>query len=399
MTPSARLLLALLIAIGAVSNSAYAGEWSGYVGLEARQFIEDPLYSEQKKHNQSLVFAPEFYQQWQDGRFSLTFSPYMRQDSSDEQRSHADVRELLWLMVGDDWELRAGMGRLFWGVTESQHLVDIVNQTDLVEDIDGEQKLGQPLINLSLIRDWGTLDLFLLPGFRERTFPGSDGRLRQPLVVDVDQAGYESSAGDQHVDVALRWFQSFGDWDVGLSGFDGTSRDPLFSTGLNGAGQPVLIPYYEQISQFGLDVQLTREGWLWKLEAIRRESTSTDYRALTGGTEYTFYAIMDSDVDLGVIVEYLYDSRDDLATTPFEDDVMLGARFAWNNVQSTELLAGVIADLDSPAKALNIEASTRIGDSWKLSGRLRGFAGLDAGDLYYPLRDDGYLQLELARYF
>ena len=180
------------------------GEWSGYVGLEARYFVDDPLYVGQQYNNQSVVFAPEYYRQWQDSRFSLTFRPFLRQDSSDDQRSHVDVRELLWLMVGDNWELRAGLGHLFWGVTESQHLVDIVNQSDSVEDMDGEQKLGQPLIDLSLIRDWGTLDLLLLPGFRERTFPGSDGRLRTALTVDVDQVGYEADAGDQRVDVALR---------------------------------------------------------------------------------------------------------------------------------------------------------------------------------------------------
>ena len=161
----------------------------------------------------------------------------------------------------------------------------------------------------------------------------------------------------------------------------------------------MLIPYYEQMRQLGLDVQLTREGWLWKLEAILRDSTSADYQALTGGAEYTFYGLTESGIDLGVIVEYLYDSRKDLATTPFEDDLMLGLRFAWNNVQSTELLAGVIADRDTPARSLNVEASTRIGSQWKLSGRLRGFVGLDSADLLYYLQNDGYLQLELARYF
>jgi len=54
----------------------------------------------------------------------------------------------------------------FWGVTEFQHLVDIINQTDLVENIDTEDKLGQPMINLALINDWGTVDLFIMPYFR-----------------------------------------------------------------------------------------------------------------------------------------------------------------------------------------------------------------------------------------
>jgi hypothetical protein len=73
------------------------------------------------------------------------------------------VRELVWLKVSDTWELRAGTSKVFWGVAESQQLADNINQTDLVEDIDQEDKLGQPLVNLSLVRDWGNLDLFVLP--------------------------------------------------------------------------------------------------------------------------------------------------------------------------------------------------------------------------------------------
>ena len=41
-----------------------------------------------------------------------------------------------------DWSLSIGLGKVFWGVTEFNHLVDVINQTDLVEGIDGEAKLG-----------------------------------------------------------------------------------------------------------------------------------------------------------------------------------------------------------------------------------------------------------------
>ena len=60
--------------------------------------------------------------------------------------------------VFDGAELRAGIGRVFWGVTESYHLVDVINQTDLVENVDRKDKLGQPLVNFTLVRDWGALE-------------------------------------------------------------------------------------------------------------------------------------------------------------------------------------------------------------------------------------------------
>ena len=58
--------------------------------------------------------------------------------------------------------------------------------------------------NLALINDWGTVDLFLLPYFRERTFPGINGRLRSQPRVDSDQALYESSDKEKHLDYAVK---------------------------------------------------------------------------------------------------------------------------------------------------------------------------------------------------
>ena len=82
-----------------------------------------------------------------------------------------------------DWELRLGIGKVFWGVTESRHLVDTINQSDGVEDIDGEAKLAQPMATLSWIRDWGVVELLVLPYFRERTFAGVEGRPRQGALL------------------------------------------------------------------------------------------------------------------------------------------------------------------------------------------------------------------------
>ena len=131
--------------------------------------------------------------------------PYLRWDEKDDQRSLVDLQEAYWALEGDDYELLVGANTVFWGVTESVHLVDIINQTDAAGDIDGEDKLGQPMVNLALQRDWGELSAFVMPYFRERTFPGIDGRLRTPLPIDTDRPVYESSGGQNHVDVALRY--------------------------------------------------------------------------------------------------------------------------------------------------------------------------------------------------
>lgn len=376
------------------------GKWSGYVAVESRAFLQDALFPEQDNTQFSLALQPEFYKKWDNGKQSFTFVPFYRKDQRDEQRTHFDIREMTWLKVGKAHEWRVGIRKVFWGVTESQHLVDIINQTDLVENPDGEDKLGQPMINLALMRDWGTLDLFVLPGSRERTFPGINGRLRFPLRVDTSQAQYESGSKWRHIDLAARWALTAGNWDIGLSHFYGTSRDPQFSFGLDSTGKPVLIPYYALINQTGLDVQMAMGSLLWKLEAIYRSGFGPkNYVAATAGLEYTLSGIFGSGMDLGLLTEYLYDERGNQATTPFQDDVMAGLRLAVNDVQSTEVLMGVIFDRTTSARFLNLEASRRLGDNWKLNMEARAYSGLPPTNILYGFRNDDYLQIELARFF
>ena len=365
-------------------------ELTGQVFLEGRAFPGGAVGG-LAAGNGSIAIEPEWRVEWGDGRQSLTVVPFLRLDQHDRERSHADIRELTWDLVGDTWEIRAGVRKVFWGVTESTHLVDIVNQTDLVEDLDGEDKLGQPMVNAALIRDWGTIDLFMLLGFRERRFFGGEGRPGLPFPVDVDQAQFESRRGRKRIDWASRWSHAVGAFDLGVSYFHGTSRDPRFQPSASGNS---FVPVYDIIDQAGLDLQMTSGGWLWKLEAINRAGQGDRYAAATAGFEYTFGNIATSGIDLGILTEYAFDERDALALTPLENDIFVGTRLALNDVQSTQILAGAAVDHKSGASFLIVEASRRIGDRWTLDVEMRGFVNVPPDDLFlFGIRDDDYVQV------
>lgn len=372
---------------------------SGFLAVEGRSFFHQGLAQEQDNYSGSVVFEPEFATHWGKDNNWFVFTPFLRLDSQDDERTHFDIRELSWIYVSDSWELRAGIRKVFWGVTESQHLVDIINQTDLVENIDGEDKLGQPMVNLALIQDWGTVDLFILPGFRERTFPGVDGRLRFNPRVEPDRAVFESSAEEHHIDFALRWSGFFGNWDVGISHFHGTSRDPRFGVDASDPQDIVLFPIYDQIDQTGLDLQYTIGSWLWKLEAIYRSGQDSSFVAAAGGFEYTLYGLFDSPWNLGVLVEYLYDDRSENVRSPFEEDVFFGFRLALNDAHSSEALLGCIQDLDESTRFCSVEASRRFGGNWLLSLEARIFDQVSSDDPLFSLRNDDLLQVELAYHF
>jgi hypothetical protein len=381
-------------------NSVNAAELSGFVGAQLRWFYEEPVDSRQADIPVSINVEPEWYTDWNNRRDSFVFKPYLRLDSKDSERSHFDIREAYWLQVFNQWELGLGVSKVYWGVTESQHLVDIVNQTDLVEAPDGEEKLGQPMIRASAIRNWGIVDVFVLPGFRERTFPGEEGRLRPPLQVDVDHASYESSAEQNHVDFAARWSQSVGQWDMGLSGFWGTSRDPLFFDPVDVNGTLKLQPFYAQIQQYGVDLQVITGSWLWKLESIYRESSFEEFMALTGGFEYTFVGIFERIWDLGMLLEYSHDDRSAVKAGALQNDIFAGGRLAFNDVDSSEILFGVIQDLDySDSRSGLIEVNTRVGSNIKLYLEGRFFESDDQRDAVYALRQDSLIEVSAEYYF
>lgn len=378
---------------------AHAWELSGHIGIEDLAFINKPLDTRQHRNYLSGVVEAELYHEWDNGNQIFAFVPFFRGAQYDSQRTHFDIRELTWVSIAETWEFRFGIRKVFWGVTESNHLVDIINQRDRVENSDGEDKLGQPMINFAWIQDWGTLDLFLLPGFRKMSFTGTEGRPRFHPVVDSSRAKFDKTGFQRHMAYAIRWSHSIGDWDLGFSHFYGTSRDPIYQIEKDVLGNVSLIPYYQNINQTALDIQATIDSWLLKWEAIVRVSRIDTTFATTVGFEYTFFNISSSGLDVGLLAEYLYDSRGKQAPTAFNDDFFTGIRFALNDVQDTQLLAGIVIDSHTQAQFYSIEASRRFFDQFKLEVEARFFNGASISDPAYSLRKDSHFRIELSYHF
>ena len=391
----------LLVILLAALSPARGGEvdFSGSLELQVRAFWNDSQWAGQDDQalQGSVVSLTEFRWRNEEGNQRASFIPYLRWDANDDERSLSDLREAYWAFEGDDYELLVGANTVFWGVSESVHLVDIINQTDFAGDIDGEDKLGPPMVSLMLQRDWGEISAFVMPYFRERTFTGVDGRFRPPLPVDTDNAVYESSDEERHVDLALRYSHYIGDIDIGLNVFSGTSREPRFVSAADGLS---LLPVYYQVDQFGIDLQYTTDSWLWKLEAIARDGATHSFMAAVGGFEYTFYQVSESSADIGVLLEYQYDGRNEFEPVTIADnDVFVATRLAFNDVQDTAVLAGFSYDTDTGETFVNVEAERRFGQDWFGELRVRAFSGAEQGDTTYWLQQDEYVQLSLSRYF
>lgn len=379
--------------LGALCTQALANNdvtFHGEVQFEQRHFLHSPSQHVDNSVNrlqQSLMIEGEWL--WQSDNTIINIKPFARIDSHDSERTHLDFRELQLLHYWDDYEVSAGIGRVFWGVAESTHLVDVINQTDAVEGFDGEDKLGQPLLRFKAVKSFGTFESFVLPYFRERTLPSRKGRLGLPAEL-ADSVSYESSREEKHVDVALRYSHTVDTVDFALSYFKGTNRDPFFQR-----AEGSIAPYYAQMEQLGLELQTVQGDWLWKLEARYRDSLSNEI-ATTAGFEYTQVGVLDTYYDLGWIAEYSYDNQTHALN---QNDVFVGWRLAFNDADSSEILFGISHDLDHAEYAVKLEASGRLTERWKWQVEGWGFSSTHTASLLYTIKEDDFVALYLSYYF
>jgi hypothetical protein len=390
-----RFIVALLAVAVSHTGFGYSLDLSAALGLQGSYFPYTALYPQQSSWNVSGSVEPKLRLAWPRDRMGFDATLFFRADKADKSRTHGDASELVFNKLWRDWELRVGARKVFWGVTESQHLVDIVNQLDMVEDPLGDAKLGQPMVNLTRIGTGWSLDFLVMPFFRERTFPGEGGRFRGPLPVDTSVAIYESGAGRWHPDAAARFALRRGIADLGLSYFYGTQRQPLLSP--NSAGTK-FEPTYPLLHQSGVDLQLTGAGFLGKFEGVfrgNRTYQSTNY-ALTAGGEYTFSDVFRSGYDFGVLAEYLHDSRGTEAPTLADDDIFVGVRLSLNDQYNSSFLCGAIIDRKGRDAIGLLKASRRLSEEWKLSLRGSFVHAPNPSNPIYNFRQDSYLQLELT---
>lgn len=377
-----------------VKVSTFKSEVSGNVRGDFRYFMDEGLYPEQEDTYFSSVFNPEIYTEWDKGKHIVQFKGFARINQYDTKQTHADIRELYYQRVFNKWELSLGVKKIYWGFTESNHLVNIINQDDVLEGSDIENKLGQPMIHFSSEKKWGVLDLMVMTYFRELQFPGIKGRARPPFEIDSENTQYESDAKEYNPDLAIRWSHSIKAFDFSLSHFYGTNRTPLVLT-TDGVR---FSPFYELINQTGLAVQATTGSMLWKFEGINRLSERKTITALTVGGEYTFSNIFKT--DLGLLFEYNYDDRGlDESFNSLTDDFFVGMRIAFNDKQSSDFLGGVNIDRVRSTRSFFVEANRRLGNSWKASIEMLGFSNAAPSEFVYLMRQDGYLQASLAHYF
>jgi hypothetical protein len=380
-----------LLMICILFSQLIVGEIIGELSFDNRYFFNAGL-QEQKKNHTSFTFSPEIFKD--DSSRILHFKAKLRKDTEDSGRNLNDIQELYLINILEDKEIKFGVSKEFWGVTETSHRVDIINQTDFTEGFDGEEKLGQPMIKISLERQWGLLDIYTLLGFRERNFSGNKGRLRLPLSINKKDSLYSSSSKNKRADFAVRWSNYYDDFDIAISHFSGTSREPRFLPSANEFNE--LVPVYDVIDQTGLEIQYLLDSLAIKGEVISRSGQGERFTAATYGFEYTQVGVLQTRIDLGWVVEFNHDDR--LESSPF----VLGTRLSFNDIYDSQILSGFIVNDKSKELGFLLEASRRIGECCMLSIEGVYFDDTDEDNgqkkLFQAFKQDDFLRAEFIYY-
>jgi hypothetical protein len=379
---------------------------TGALGVWARGYFEGPQWTGQR----DTSFWP-FVEGWVKAEYSwnrgndrINFMPFARKDFYGSQ-SLIDIKEGYYLHVGDGWSTLVGINRVRWGVVESRHLVNIINQADYAWNLDGDELLGQPMANVNFTSSAGTLSLYGLFGFRPLHEPELDDRLRSQYVTT--NRTILANDIEQNVNFAGRFSTTFplfsGSVDAAISYFHGIGREPRYVVEVPPTLSnpvPKLRSYYDLIDQGGLELVATFDALQLKFEGIVRHEFGETYGATVAGFEYTFYNVGNSGADFGLVGEHLTDNRSAVQPpTVYAHSVFAGGRVSLNGGSNTNFLGGVLYNYDDNARYVSGKLSTRLQDDLSLDIEGRYFIYAPTSDYLYAVLHDSYLQARIMKYF
>ncbi len=394
--------LALLFALPAHAETI--AHVSGRIATETRLHAHGPSLPDQT-HHAWAVTAELRIEVHGEGGVVFEVAPWVQHHSDYDDTLRWDLREAYLGLQDDAWRMRLGYTRVSWGAMDALRLIDIINQRDRIDLLDGAEKLGQPMLAFTLYPGLGTLELYAMPYFREMPFPDRRGRLRPPLPVDTDRPLYESGSSHETIDLAARFLHTVGTLDFGLHLFHGRNRTPLLvpddrippilrDPGLS--TDPMLVPLYEDIRQVGLEAQWALGGWLLKSEAFHRSGFLDRYAAFAGGVERTLYGWAGTRADLSLLAEYAYDERGKTpeAMTIFDNDLLLGFRLALGGVSDLTMEGGVLYDFDNGETIATLQAGRRIGSAGRIDADLWFLLNTPEDSVLYGFRREDHLRVQ-----
>ena len=416
---SYRILVALVFAI--LPLEAYA-KWSsrGQLGVESRGFLDDDNAA---TVDQALGLFGRLQIDHKSKPFRERLRLYGRLDREDLERTILVVEEAWVEWKAKPFRVRAGFDLLNWTATEAFHPSDILNSRNLDSSIQNYDKLGEPMVSLSYKGTIGVLTAYFLPTVINPILPSPNSRLSFSPGLQT-QFAYLDQNGELLDDWfkpqgALRWNRGFDDFDLSFHAVRHLDRSQPSIGLLDGA--PTAL--FQTVTQLGGTYQHVLGAWILKCEggwrffepiaiqsglALLSEGTGKpNHGRLALGLEYG------TSLASGAESTLILEGQTILGTTRaealeldlFQGDILLGYRYAFNDVDSKALLVSVILDVEDPEEIIgSAQYSQRLGDTWTFNASLRLVEAPEpteaiGGSQLRRIRDSDFLGIEFMRHF
>ncbi|MFQ5646752.1 MAG: hypothetical protein ACE5GM_07475 [bacterium] len=391
-------------------------KYKGSLGFDQWYFVRSG-HSPQHDANDTLEFKGEAAMEWGDG-WEMLAAPRIKADLVEERRNRQTADEAWIQYAAEDWEFRAGMQTFFWGTVESVNIVDILNQRDYEDDFLDPDKWGEFSGRFSYFLEDYTLELYYLPWFRAGNFPSRYARYSFTNgrgSVSTDERYHDGSAWNPQG--AARLSATYGSSDVAVSLFHGWSRFPVLALK---PGDADLVPHYYKEDRISGDIQTALGDWLLKGEFVYKNTDINDdlklvtrepdgdvvrknmipgsYGIYVFGGEYEFERVVDSH-DLTLLAEYLGDTNLG-QTTPdyriFQNDLFLGLRYSFNDVNDKKLEAGGFLALERGDELIyTVKYSQRFLEDFNLIVEYRDIMVEDSDSPTAVFKEDGRLSSQI----
>lgn len=382
------------------SNSDW--EINHEMGFDIREFHKQEAYSNQK-NTYSSYFKTEFFFTISDN-INFISEPYYRYDHNDKNRTLFDFKVNKFTYFGENYEIKLGVDEVFWGVTESKNLVNIINTNDNAAG-DLKEKLGQPLLAYTIFSEQvGYIDFYFLPVSVKSAQIGQEGRLRFSNPTENNGHIYSGGAGEKIPSWAFKWEKNISIFDFSFQGFRGNSRENSITPILEGASLKY-FPGYERISQLGTYFQLVSGPIIYKIEAIKKNGQKNaknirkNFFSYTLGIEYLYNRLFEKKWDINTFIEYSNDDRNNDSLDILQNDLFIATKLIFNNIQGAELLASTTFDLDGGGNTALAEFSSRLSENMRVTALYQAYWSTNNKDILYSFRRDNHFGLKLVKYF
>lgn len=348
-----------------------------------------------------------------------------RVDAFDEGRNKV-YPEDIWLSYTKGFlQARLGFQVFNWTQMDIFQPAELINSVNFDSEVENLEKIGELALTIKTQLSFGFLELIYMPFFLAPNFPSANSRFNvlepgnemgSPIVVKKDGSLVERNQFHQF---AAFFSKSLESMDFNLFFIDQVDRRSPEIVFQNSSNE--FRPVYFPITTFGMNLIRPQSGWILKFEAARRLVTNPVQPTIFGELKkksHSFAAVgIEREFLLGekTLTAFLEHQRlfgvseetsdvDKQKLSVFQNDVALGLRLGFNDLQGREIRVLVDIDLDRSDQLLgSISYKQRIGESWQLKGGYRYIYAPQESEIaavgLEQFHQDNYGFLELTRFF